>query len=151
VFVFDDNEKPRIIAKQFYTTTEGGLRVNGQTIGVEKDDGFERDALVPLNVGFSEKFEFFADEFDAFSVGAVDDHHICFQFLFVVLVYFQQEFVDNGPFTGAGGAVENNMWNTIGLIERIQFFVYFLVKGENFHIREKRFIVLYLFRCLLFL
>jgi hypothetical protein len=29
--------------------------------------------------------------------------------------------------------VENQMRNPIGLIERIQFVIYFLMNGENFH------------------
>jgi len=98
LFVLDYDKKSRIIAKQFYATTQGGLGIDGQAVRIEEDNGFERDALVPLNIRFGEKFEFFADEFDAFSVNAIDKHDVVFHFLFVVAIDLVDEIVYQGAF-----------------------------------------------------
>ena len=133
LLVLHNNEKPCIVAKEFDTSAQCRLGIDGQEFGIQENNRFEHDTVVGLDIRFGEKFQFFADEFDAFSVGTIHNHDIGFQFLFVVLVDFQQEFVHDGSFAGAGRAVENQMRNPIGLIERIQFVIYFLMNGENFH------------------
>jgi len=62
------------------------LSINGQLIRVIQNDAFENVAFVGKYVGFGEKFEFVANELDAFSVCAIHLHHI-FVYIFLVFVY----------------------------------------------------------------
>jgi hypothetical protein len=74
-----------------------------------------------LYVGFSEKFEFFPDEFDAFSVRAIHKHHIGFDFLFISVVYFIEEIMDNRPFAGSRRSMNNNIGYFVGFVKIIEF------------------------------
>jgi hypothetical protein len=64
------------------------LRVNRKIIGIEENDGFEENPGIGLDIGFREKFEFIANEFDTLSMGTIDGHHIGFEFFMVVLINF---------------------------------------------------------------
>ena len=52
VFVLDHDEKPRVVAKQFDTPTQGGLGVDGQFVGIIEDDAFEQIVVITLDIGF---------------------------------------------------------------------------------------------------
>jgi len=86
VFVFHDDEKPCIVAKELDTTAEGGLGVDCQTVGIKQDDGFEGDTMVCQDVGFSKKLEFVANKLDAFPMGAIDHHDMRLNFMLVLAI-----------------------------------------------------------------
>ena len=108
-----------------------------EEVGIEENDGFEHDTGLrrlrrphcwdggigtQVDIRFGEKFEFFADEFYALAVGTVHEHDIGFDFFLFALVDFQDEIVDDGSLAGTGGTVKNDVGNTVGLVEIIEFF-----------------------------
>jgi hypothetical protein len=80
-----------------------------------------------LYVGFSEKLEFFTDEFDSFSMRTIDGHDIGFYFLFVVLVNQMDEIMDKGHFSRTRCPVKNEMGDFLGIVKGLQFLFDFRV------------------------
>jgi len=98
VFVFYNDEESCIVTEKFDTSAEGGLRVDGQFIGVVQYDALENVAFVGENMGFREEFELFADEFDAFAVGTIDLHDIIVD-IFFVFIDFINKVIHDGSFS----------------------------------------------------
>ena len=121
MFIFNHDEKSGIITEQFDASTKRRLGVNRQKVRVKKDDRFEWNSGTGLDIGFGEKFEFFPYKFDTFAVSTVYKHDIGFDLLFVPVVYFMEEIVNDRFFTGARRAVNNNMGYFIGFVEKIEF------------------------------
>jgi hypothetical protein len=97
------------------------LCVNGQKVRVKKDDRFEWNTGTGLDIRFGEKFELFSYKFDTFAMCTVYKHDIGFNLLFISVVYFVEEIVNNGFFAGARRAMNNNMGYFIGFVEKIEF------------------------------
>jgi hypothetical protein len=106
VLVFHHYEKPRIVTEKFNASTQCRLGIDRQTIGIEKDDGFERNPATPLDVRLGEKFEFITDEFDTLAMCAIDKHDVGLQFLLITTVDLVHEIVDQGAFSCAGGTMK---------------------------------------------
>jgi len=121
VFVLHHNEKPRVIAKQLYASTQRTLGIDGQTVGIEQNNGFKRYPLCTLDIGLGKIFEIIANEFDPLSVRAIDKHHIGLQFVFVASVNLINEIIDQGPLASAVRTVEEQMGDAIGHKISVQF------------------------------
>jgi hypothetical protein len=122
MFIFDDDEKARVGTKEFNAPTQRTLGINRQTVGVKKDNGFEAHvARTAFDVGLGEEFEFFANEFDAFAVRAVDKHDVGLDARFLVVVDQVDEIVDEGAFAGAMRAVEQEVGDAIVAVKSIEF------------------------------
>ena len=106
VFVFNDDEEPRIVAKQLNTTSQGGLGINGQFVGIIEDDAFEQIVVITLDIGFRKEFELVTDELDALAVGAIDKHHIGFDAAAFAVVNAVNELADDGALARPRGAVK---------------------------------------------
>jgi hypothetical protein len=82
-----------------------------------------------LDIGFGEKFEFFSDEFDAFAMGTIDKHDIGFDLLFISVVYFIEEIMDNRPFTCTGRTMNNNIGYFVCFVKIIEFVLNIFMDG----------------------
>jgi hypothetical protein len=121
MFIFNHDEKSGIITEQFDASTKSRLGINGQKIRIKKDDRFKWNSGTGLDIGFGEKFEFLTNKFNAFAVSTVYKHDIGFDLLFIPVIYFVEEIVNNGFFAGARRAMNNNMGYFIGFIKKIEF------------------------------
>jgi hypothetical protein len=122
MFIFDDDEKARVGTKEFDAPTQRTLGVNRQTVGVKKDNGFKAHvARTALDVGLGEEFEFFANEFDAFAVCAVDKHDVGLDARFLMVVDQVDEIVDEGAFPRAMRSVEQEVGDAIVAVKSIEF------------------------------
>ena len=106
VFVLDDYEKTRVVAKEFDTPTQGGLGVDGQFIGIIEDNTFEQVVVITLDIGFRKQLEFVADELDALAVGAIDKHHVGFDATAFAVVNAVNELAHDGAFARPRRAVK---------------------------------------------
>jgi hypothetical protein len=84
-----------------------------------------------MNMGFGEKLEVLANELYAFSVGAIDVHGILLDALLVAVVDFFNELVEEGPFSGAGRPVKNDMGDFLDLVKIVELLSDGLVYSEH--------------------
>jgi hypothetical protein len=131
MFVLYDNEKPRIVAKKFDASAQSGLRINGEFVRIIKDNAFEQGFVVALDIGLGKVFEFVANKFDAFSVGAVHKHHVGFDAIAVAVVNTVDEIADNGAFATPGGTVEDNVGDLADLDKIVEFSSYKIIFVKN--------------------
>jgi len=109
VFVLDHDEKPRVVAKEFDTPTQGGLGVDGQFVGIIEDNTFEQVVVITLDIGFRKQLEFVADELDALAVGTIDKHHVGFHAAAFAVVNAVNELAHDGAFARPRRAVKYNI------------------------------------------
>jgi hypothetical protein len=76
VFVLNNDEKTCIKTELFDASSQRGLCIDGQIIGVNEYDCFKKRAVVGLYIRFGEKLELVAYEFDSFSVRTIDNHDV---------------------------------------------------------------------------
>jgi len=131
VFVLYNNEKSRIVAKEFDATAQSGLGVNGEFVCIIKNDAFKQGNIIALDIGFCKVFEFVANEFDSLAVGAIHEHYVVFDAVAVSSVYAVDEIVYNGSFATAGRTVKNDVGNFANLDEIIEFGRYKIVFVKN--------------------
>lgn len=122
VFVLDHDEKPRVVAKQFDTPTQGGLGVDGQFVGIIEDDAFEQIIVVTLDIGFRKQFELVADELDALAVGAIDKHHVGFDATAFAVVNAVNELADDGALARPRRAVKYDIGDAFRRNEIVELF-----------------------------
>jgi hypothetical protein len=76
VLVLNDNKKSCIKTELFDASSQRGLRIYRQIVGVNEYDCFKKRAVVGLYIRFGEKLQLVAYKFDSFSVGTIDNHNI---------------------------------------------------------------------------
>jgi len=121
VFVLYDNEKTGIVTKKFDASSQRGLGINGEFIGVIENNAFEQCNVIALNVRFCEIFQFVPNKFNAFSVRTIHKHYVGFDAVAVSIVNTMDEIANNGSFSAAGRAVKNNIGNFADLNKIIEF------------------------------
>jgi hypothetical protein len=131
VFVLYDNEKSRVVAKEFNAPAQSGLGVNGQFVCIIKNDAFEQGHIIALDIGFCKVFEFVANEFDPLAVGAIHEHHVVFYAVAVSSVDAVDEIIYNGSLATTGRAVKNDVGYFADLDEIIEFGGYEIIFVEN--------------------
>jgi hypothetical protein len=131
VFVLYDNEKSRIVAKEFDATAQSGLCVNGEFVCVIQYNAFEQGCVVALDIGFGKVFEFVANEFDALPVSAIDEHNVVFDAVAVSSVDAVDEIVHNGSLATTGRTVKNDVGDFADLDEIVEFRRYEIVFVKN--------------------
>jgi hypothetical protein len=131
VFVLYDNEKSRVVAKEFNAPAQSGLGVNGEFVCVIQNNAFEQGHIVALDIGFCKVFEFVANKLDALAVGAIDKHHVVFDAVAVSSVDAVDEIVHNGSLATAGRTVKNDVGDFADLDEILEFGRYEIVFVEN--------------------
>jgi len=131
VFVLYDNEKSRIVAKEFNAPAQSGLGVNCEFVCVVQHNTFEQGHVVALDIGFCKVFEFVANEFNALAVGAIDKHNVVFDAIAVSSVDAVDEIIYNGSLATAGRTVKNDVGYFADLDEIIEFGRYEIVFVKN--------------------
>jgi hypothetical protein len=76
VLVLNYDEKTCIKAELFDASSQRGLCIDRQIVGVNEYDCFKKRAIVRLYIRFGEKLEFVAYKFDSFPVSTIDDHDV---------------------------------------------------------------------------
>ena len=120
MFILHHDEETGIVAEQLDAPAEGALRVNGQAVGVKQDNRLEPN-VVPFDIGFSKKFELFANKLDALAMRAIDKHDIGFDSRFLMIVYQIDEIVDEGPFARPVRPVKQEIRDAIVAIKSFEF------------------------------
>jgi hypothetical protein len=109
IFVFNDDEEPRIVTKQLNTPTQSGLGINGQFVGIIEDNAFKQIIVITLDIGFGKQFEFVADELDALAVGAIHKHYVGFYAGAVAVINPVNELAHDGSFPRPRRPVKNDI------------------------------------------
>jgi hypothetical protein len=76
VLVLNYDKKSCVKTELFDASSQRGLRIYRQIVGVNEYDCFKKRAIVGLYICFGEKLELVAYEFDSFSVGTIDNHDV---------------------------------------------------------------------------
>ena len=121
VLVFNHNEKACIVAELFDAPSQGGLCVYRQMIRINQHNDFEPNAAIEMNIRLRKELEFFPDKFDPFAVSTIDKHDVVLDVLFVVVVDFSDEVLNDGFLPRSSLTVKNNMRDSIGAMKRIEF------------------------------
>jgi hypothetical protein len=82
------------------------LSINRQIVGIQQDNSFENNAIIGLYIGFGEKLQILADEFDSFPMRTVDKHDVGFDFHFIRIINFGYEIIHDGPLSRARRSME---------------------------------------------
>lgn len=120
MFILHHDEETGIVAEQLDAPTEGALRVNGQAVGVKQHNRLEPH-IAALDVGFRKEFEFFANEFDAFAVRAIDKHDIGLDPRFLMIVDQVDEIIDERTLARTVRPVKQEIGDAIVTMKSLQF------------------------------
>jgi hypothetical protein len=121
VFILYNNEKSRVVAKEFNATTQSRLCINSKFICIIKNNAFEQSHIIALDIRFSKIFEFVANKFDSLPMSAIYKHHVIFNTVAVSTVDAVYKIIHNGSFATPGGTVKNNVGDFAYLDEIVQF------------------------------
>ncbi len=131
MFVLYDNEKSRVVAKEFNATAQSGLGVNSEFVCVVQYNAFKQGHIVALDIGFCKVFEFIANKLYALAVGAIHEHNIVFDAIAVSSVDAVDKIIHNGSLATAGRTVKNDVGDFADLDEIIEFGRYEIVFVKN--------------------
>jgi len=131
VFVLYDNEKSRVVAKEFNAPAQSRLGVNGEFVCVVQHNAFEQGYIIALDIGFRKVFEFVANKLDALAVRAIHEHHVVFDAVAVSSVDAVDEIIHNGSLATPGRTVKNDVRDFADLDEIIEFGRYEIVFVKN--------------------
>ena len=109
------------MTKQLDTSPERGLRIDRQAVRIQQHDRFEQLAVVRLHIRLGKELQLLADEFDALTVRAIDDHNVRLQLVFVIVVDFIEEIVYQRALARPRRTVEYNMRDFVGEKEAVEF------------------------------
>ena len=112
------------MTKQLDTSPERGLRIDRQAVRIQQHDRFEQLAVVRLHIRLGKELQLLADEFDALTVRAIDDHNVRLQLVFVIVVDFIEEIVYQRALARPRRTVEYNMRDFVGEKEAVEFAYY---------------------------
>jgi hypothetical protein len=81
------------VAEQFNASTQSGLGIDGQTVGIQQYNRFEISPMIGLYMGLGKEFEILADKLDPLSVRTFDTHDMFLHLFSVIFIDFLQECV----------------------------------------------------------
>jgi protein associated with RNAse G/E len=95
------------------------LCVDCQIVGIQQYNGFEFYTIIEMDIALGEEFQFFTNEFDAFSMRTVHIHDIGLDLLFIVFIDTIYEMIDDCSFSTSRRTIKYYMRNTVILVKLI--------------------------------